>query len=96
MKLYLIRHGETLHNREKITQGHLDTNLSYSGFIQAQKVGIRLKEVKFDIIYSSNLLRAKITAQKIHEFQKCDIVFDERLRERNFGIFQGKKSSENN
>jgi broad specificity phosphatase PhoE len=95
MKIFLIRHGETDHNINRITQGHLNIELNKNGIEQAKSIAERLKLEKFDIIYSSDLIRAKVTAENIHKYQSCDIIFDKRLRERNFGIFQGNKSISN-
>ncbi len=67
MKLYIVRHGETDHNINKIIQGHLNTPLNSNGIIQAQKIANRLKDINFDIIYSSDLSRAKTTAEEINK-----------------------------
>ncbi len=96
MKIYLIRHGETDSNKNGIIQGHLDTNLSELGVEQAKKLANRLKDYSFDKIFSSDLKRAADTAKAIQKFHNTKIEFDSRLRERSFGDFSGKKSTEIN
>ena len=87
-KIYLVRHGESTWNLEKRLQGHLDGSLSLNGIRQAEKVGATL-ENKISRVYSSDLERARATAEII--VKKCSVKLDndERLRERNLGIFQG-------
>ncbi len=90
MKIILVRHGETEENKQKIIQGHLHGTLSELGKEQARKLANRLKDEKIDVIISSDLNRAKHTAEEIAKFHP-DVPFelDERLRERNWGIIQG-------
>lgn len=92
MIIYLVRHGESVTNVEKITAGITDAKLSPHGMIQAQKVGQRFKYITdFDVIYTSDLQRAHNTAKAIHEFHKDKpCIVDERIREKHFGIFEGK------
>lgn len=88
-QLILVRHGETLWNREKRMQGHTDTVLSETGRQQAAALGRRLSTMAFAALYSSDLLRAWDTARAIAEQTGREIVTDSRLRERRFGIFEG-------
>jgi len=94
MKIYLVRHGETSYNREKRAQGQIDIPLSDIGVEQAVLVGERLKDMKFDAIYSSDLSRASDTAKEIARHHDAKVVVDERLREKNFGIAEGKTREE--
>ncbi|KAJ7578486.1 phosphoglycerate mutase-like protein [Mycena floridula] len=57
-RVYFVRHGETAANRAGIIQGHLDTELNDEGREQAQLVAAALKNVQFDIAYTSDLQRA--------------------------------------
>ncbi|OGJ19951.1 hypothetical protein A3K73_03250 [Candidatus Pacearchaeota archaeon RBG_13_36_9] len=83
MKLILIRHAESEANAKGINQGQkIDTSLSDLGKKQAKQVAQRLKEEKIDIIYSSDLKRAKETAEQINKFHKLKIIYDKRLREK--------------
>jgi phosphohistidine phosphatase SixA len=65
MRVYIIRHGETEENKQKIIQGHLDTLLNSKGERQANLVAVALKDVPFDVCYSSDLRRAVDTAKRI-------------------------------
>ncbi|KAK4058857.1 hypothetical protein OIO90_000303 [Microbotryomycetes sp. JL221] len=88
----IVRHGETDHNVAKIIQGHLDTPLNEQGVAQAQVVAKFLSAVHFDQLWTSDLSRASKTAEAIHRFQKNaqPLQTDERIRERNLGLLQGK------
>jgi len=90
MKLILTRHGITVENTEGRVQGQQHGTLHEKGIEQAQKLGHRFKEDKFDIIYSSDLKRASDTAYQIHlHHPEVPIVFTEKLRERDFGLLTG-------
>ncbi len=91
MKIILVRHGESIGNKKNIIQGQTDFKLSKKGREQAKKLALRFKKNKIDIIYSSDLNRAKETANIIRKFhKKTPIFFSELLRERNFGYLEGK------
>ncbi|MFZ5932848.1 MAG: histidine phosphatase family protein [Patescibacteria group bacterium] len=64
MKVYLVRHGQSFGNQEGQFQ-HPETPLSDIGKMQAKILAKRLKEVSFDVIYSSPLIRARQTAEII-------------------------------
>lgn len=93
-QLILIRHGETLWNTERRMQGQLDSPLTERGLWQAQQLGIRLKKQEFAALYSSDLPRAARTAEQIAVVTGHDILSDERLRERHFGLFEGLTQAE--
>ncbi|MBR9681066.1 MAG: histidine phosphatase family protein [Candidatus Altiarchaeota archaeon] len=91
MKLILVRHGETIGNLNKIYQGQSDTALTENGLLQAKKLGLRFKDTKFDVVYSSDLTRAKNTAREILKHHShLTLNLDKRLRERYFGSMEGK------
>jgi probable phosphoglycerate mutase len=92
--LLVVRHGETTWNREKRMQGVTDTRLSDIGLAQAQALGRRLKGHRFAALYSSSLARALETARAIGEHTGVEVVVDDRLRERCFGIFEGLTAAE--
>ncbi len=95
MKLTIVRHGETEENIAGILQGHLSGTLSIHGIEQAKKVALRLKDEKFDFIYSSDLKRAADTAKEIAKYHPdTQIKFVKDLREKHLGEFQGKKVSD--
>lgn len=93
-RLILIRHGETLWNTERRMQGHLDSPLTERGRWQARQLGERMKSESFAALYSSDLPRARNTAQCIADATGHAIVADERLRERHFGVFEGLTRAE--
>ncbi|XP_036616764.1 fructose-2,6-bisphosphatase TIGAR [Trichosurus vulpecula] len=93
--LTVVRHGETRYNREKILQGQgVDVPLSETGFRQAAAAGEFLSNVKFTHIFSSDLMRTKQTTAKILEksrfCKEATVNYDRRLRERKYGIAEGK------
>jgi broad specificity phosphatase PhoE len=94
MRLFLVRHGETEENVKGIIQGHHPGKLTSLGIEQAILLANRLKEVRFDAIYSSDLQRAADTAKEISKFQSVSVQYSELLRERNAGIFQGRSFEE--
>src|SRR5690554_3359559 len=63
MKLYIIRHGESEMNRLCLHCGWADPALTPLGHEQAKMAGKRLRHVDFDIVYVSDLLRARQTAE---------------------------------
>ena len=90
VEIVLARHGETQNNKEGILQGQLDIPLNEKGLKDAEELAAHLKEVHFDAIYSSYLLRARQCAQVISDkknFQKINI--SRALAERHFGEHQG-------
>lgn len=91
---YLVRHGKTLWNEKKLLQGQLDSPLTTEGITQAKNLAKKLKGVKFDLVFSSDLLRAKRTAEIVVLERDLEIKTSELLRERNFGHLQGKSEKE--
>jgi broad specificity phosphatase PhoE len=91
--LTLIRHAETHENSEGIIQGLNDTELSNIGHLQSQALGRYLQHHRFSHIFSSELKRAFETARYIRSHNRvspCEIQFDPLLRERMYGIAQGR------
>jgi len=89
-KIGLIRHGCTDWNKAKRAQGHSDIPLCDEGYVQAEKLADRLAGEAWDIIYASDLKRARQTAETIAEkMQDIEIHLDERLRERYGGQIEG-------
>jgi len=87
---YIVRHGETVGNVNRILQGHIDLPLTEEGIVQAKMLAQKLASVKFDHAFSSDLLRAKRTAEIIAIEHKLAVIAKKILRERTFGIFEGK------
>jgi broad specificity phosphatase PhoE len=93
-RLLLIRHGETLWNREQRCQGFSDVALSELGVKQAQLLSRALQRGRVDAFYSSDLIRAKKTAEIIAEPHGISVRTDVRLREMNQGQLEGKNIEE--
>jgi 2,3-bisphosphoglycerate-dependent phosphoglycerate mutase len=89
MELWLIRHGETLWNREQRAQGQLDVPLSPLGLAQAEKLAARLQHLKFDVLISSDLSRAYQTAEIVASKLELPIRADVAWREIHMGVGQG-------
>ncbi len=88
-RIILIRHGETLWNKERREMGQLDSPLSEMGHKQAAAIAHRLMQNRFSALYSSDLGRAMQTATYIAQICQKEIIAETDLRERNMGIFQG-------
>lgn len=85
-----IRHGETAWNREGRLQGHLNLPLNELGLRQARRLGEALADQAIDAVYSSDLDRAAVTARHLARPHGLEVRLDERLRERAFGVHEGR------
>ncbi len=92
--ILLIRHGETAWNAEKRLQGHLDIALNAEGARQAALLGAALAPERIDHVVSSDLLRARQTAEAIAHSRGMAVGIDAALRERCYGGFEGLLYSE--
>jgi probable phosphoglycerate mutase len=93
-EIILIRHGETEWNSQLRMQGHSNSALSSVGRGQIQALGEWMKNVSFEHIYSSDSLRARQTAEAITQYSGDTLQFDQRIREKNLGVFEGLTSIE--
>lgn len=91
---YIVRHGETELNVKGLLQGIQDSALTPLGEKQAKVLAIELRNVDFDLIFSSDLLRAKRTAEIIALERNLAVKTSELLRERQFGKFEGRPREE--
>ena len=89
MAIYLIRHGETPGNRDRIIQ-FPDTPLSDRGLQQAERVGDRMADVHLAEIWVSDHARAHQTAQAIEGTTGAPLRIVEDLAERNLGALRGQ------
>ena len=89
MKIYLIRHGETDRNKVKCLQGRTDIELNEYGRELAYKTAEGLKEVDFNIIFTSPLKRARETAEIIRRGRNVPVIIEERIQEISFGEYEG-------
>jgi probable phosphoglycerate mutase len=89
-RIIAVRHGETAWNVDARIQGQLDIALNDNGQWQARQVGLALAEEPVAAVYSSDLQRAWHTAQRIAESAGAALHADQDLRERRFGLFEGR------
>lgn len=91
LKLYLIRHGETLWNAEYKTQGCKNIQLSRRGLLQGKSLADKFKKTneQFKKIFTSDLDRCYLTAKSIADELKIDIEINHGLREMSFGAWEG-------
>lgn len=88
-QLCLVRHGQTDWNLEGRYQGQSDVALNEKGFEQARNLAEQLKEQTFNVIYSSDLKRARQTAEPIANALGMKVQLEPRLREINQGKWEG-------
>lgn len=93
-RLILLRHGETEYNATSRMQGQLDTVLTQRGVDQAHAAAKELRDLGISKIVSSDLMRAKNTAEVVAADLGLPVGVDERLRETHLGEWQGKTHSE--
>lgn len=89
MKIGLIRHGLTEWNKKGRAQGHSDIPLCKEGRAEVDQLANRMAGEQWDVIYSSDLKRAKETAEAITKKVDIQIHSDKRLRERHGGQIEG-------
>jgi broad specificity phosphatase PhoE len=89
MMLTLVRHGPTEWNASRRFQGRTDMPLSAQGRAVARAIAETLHSEPFDCIYSSDLARAAESARILAEPRGMEVVLDERLREFDFGSWEG-------
>ncbi|WP_426980920.1 histidine phosphatase family protein [Bacillus pseudomycoides] len=93
--LDIIRHGSTHWNKEGRAQGNSNIPLDQAGLSEAYKLAERLATENWDLIYSSDLLRAKQTAEAIEKnIENIEIYLDPRLREVSGGQIEGTTEDE--
>ena len=96
MKLYFVRHGKTEWNLEGRLQGAKgDSPLLEESIEQVRELGHYLSDTHFDLVFSSDLPRAKKTTELIIESQKSkvEVTYTKALREWNLGKLEGQKIS---
>ena len=85
--IYIIRHGKTELNKANVLQGRSNHPLNEEGVEQAKKAAENLREIHFDHVFSSPLIRAVETAEIVCPDMKP--VIDERLIEMDYGPYEG-------
>jgi len=94
MRLILVRHGETEHNRTHLALGRADVPLNNTGLRQAAALEFALAEESIAAIYSSPLQRALETAKRIAAPHDLDVIIEERLIEMDIGELEGLTGAE--
>ena len=94
MKIYFVRHGETIWNKEKKIQGRSNIPLNEYGKELGMITAEALKDIPFDVVYSSPLIRAKETAEILVKDRNLVIHEDNRLLEMSFGEGEGESLPE--
>jgi 2,3-bisphosphoglycerate-dependent phosphoglycerate mutase len=95
--LVLVRHGQSVFNLENRFTGNLDISLTRLGEQEAKNAGDKLLNFKFDLAYTSALIRAQeslnIILKEINQTD-CIVIQNEALNERNYGSLQGLNKAE--
>lgn len=90
MDIVFVRHGRTRINQEGRYGGFLDTEISKEGIEEIKRLREYLSGVEFDMVYASPLKRTVLSAEILRD----SWIVDDRLREMNFGIFEGLSHKE--
>ena len=96
MNLYIMRHGETEWNRQGRLQGSVDIPLNENGIALAKKTreGLKAEQICFDMVFTSPYQRAEKTAEIIIDGGDIPLIREPRIREMNFGKYEGVKVRE--
>jgi len=94
MNILLVRHGETVWNRDGRYQGRTDIPLSPDGEAQVKALGLRLASLPIEVAISSPLSRARTTAEAILAGRETKLDLDERLLEISHGQWEGQLASD--
>lgn len=94
MKLYIVRHGETLFNYKHLVQGWCDSPLTEKGVMQAKCVGYGLKDIPFGHAFCSTSERTFDTACNIIANRDIPLVQRKELKEMHFGTIEGDAMSD--
>lgn len=89
-KIVFIRHIQAEGNLFRVMQGHWDGEATALGLRQAEALARRFRAVPFDAIYTSDLSRARLTAEALHRGRGVPLIADPRLRELNMGAWEGR------
>lgn len=92
VKITYFVHGTTTDNEQEISSGWKDVELSELGVQQSKELTEKTKDKKFDVIFTSDLKRAMDSAKLAWGDSGIEIIPDERLRECNYGDYNGKPS----
>ncbi|MFB7138845.1 histidine phosphatase family protein [Gottfriedia sp. NPDC056225] len=98
MRIILIRHTESIGNKQKVYAGKTDFDLTEAGLLQMKKVVSQLSKMIDSTsnytLYSSPLRRCKALSEEIEMLTGVSQKIDSRIHETNFGLFEGKSYAE--
>lgn len=94
MRMYIIRHGQTAWNDRHCLQGRSNTELNESGRALAREAAEGMRDIPFDLAFTSPLRRARETAELIVGKRGVPIFLDERIIEISFGAYEGMSRTE--
>ena len=92
MKIYVMRHGESVNNADNRLTGWADVALTERGVEQARLAGMKMRDVRFDAVFASDLVRARVTCETA--LPGCEYTLDSRLREMCLGEYENKRRNE--
>ena len=90
MKIYSTRHGQTDYNKQELILGTTDIPLNETGEKQAIQLAEEIEKIDIDLIISSPMMRAQQTAKSIADRCGLEIITDNRLKEWDYGEYEGK------
>ncbi|MCR4283733.1 MAG: class I tRNA ligase family protein [Parcubacteria group bacterium] len=95
-KYFVMRHGESEHNKKNIVSSNVlnPHHITEKGKTDIKEIAQKVKKENIDIIFSSDFVRTKETAELLASEIGCDkrkIIYDKRIRELNTGTFDGKR-----
>ncbi len=93
-KIYILRHGETAWNIEKVFRGQAEVPLNDNGRAQAELAAQYLKDKGIEMVYTSPLERAVETAAAVSGATGLEAVKDDAFSGMNFGKWQGRPHTE--
>lgn len=98
-KYFMMRHGESEHNKKNIVSSKVlnPHHLTEKGKMDIKEISQKVKKENIDIIFSSDFIRTKETAEILANeigYDKSKIIYDKRIRELNTGTFDGKSPSD--
>lgn len=94
LRVFIVRHGLTTWNHQSRMQGHTDIPLSDEGLRQAEALSARLADTHLDAIWSSDLQRARVTAEIVARPHGLPVSATDRLREQMLGDWEGLTADE--
>ena len=92
MKIYVMRHGESVNNADNRLTGWSDVPLTELGVEQARVAGEKMRAVRFDAVFASDLVRARVTCETV--LPGCEYTLDSRLREMCLGRYENERRDE--